>query len=188
MTKATSWFWNSTLPSASTICTSPASVGIQARLTVFNVSAVMTASTPGTFSASVSSIFLTRACACSPYLRAWLHVFPAWESCRSFRSLLEFNAIDLGGGVLDRLDDVLVAGAAADIARNAHPDVFLSRRRILLEQALRAQNHAGRAEAALQAVHHPKTFLQRRQRTVGIGDAFDGGDVGTLCLHGKHGA
>ena len=47
MTKATSWFWNSTLPSASTICTSPASVGIQARLTVFSVSAVSTATTPG---------------------------------------------------------------------------------------------------------------------------------------------
>ena len=72
MTKATSWFWNSTLPSASTICTSPASVGIQARLTVFSVSAVSTATTPGTAAALVVSIFLMRACACgervkSPY-------------------------------------------------------------------------------------------------------------------------
>jgi hypothetical protein len=33
-------------------------------LTVFSVSAVITASTPGTFSASLSSIFLTRAWAC----------------------------------------------------------------------------------------------------------------------------
>src|SRR4029434_3283426 len=64
ITKATSWFWNNTLPSASTICTSPASVGIQARLTVLSVSAVMTATTPGTAAALVESIFLTRAWAC----------------------------------------------------------------------------------------------------------------------------
>ena len=43
MTKATSWFANSTLPSASTICTSPARVGIQASLTGFSSSAVSTA-------------------------------------------------------------------------------------------------------------------------------------------------
>src|SRR6476646_7291140 len=183
MTKATSWFWNSTLPSASTICTSPASVGIQARLTVFSVSAVITASTPGTFSASSPLIDLTRACACGPCLRVWLRVVPAWESCRSFRGLLEFDAIDLVGGVLDCLDDVLVAGAAADIARNADADFFLRWRRVLLEQPLRAHDHAGRAEAALQAVHHAETFLQRRQRAVGIGDALDSGDLGALGLH-----
>jgi hypothetical protein len=72
MTKATSWFWNSTLPSASTIWTSPASVGIHARFTVLRVSAVSTATTPGTAAAFVVSIFLTRAWPCgervkSPY-------------------------------------------------------------------------------------------------------------------------
>jgi hypothetical protein len=63
-TNATSWFWNSTLPSAKTICTSPAKVGIQARLTVLSVSAVITANTPGTFSASSLLIDFTRAWAC----------------------------------------------------------------------------------------------------------------------------
>ena len=72
MTKATSWFWNSTLPSAKTICTSPESVGIQARLTGLSSSAVSTAITPGTAAALEMSIFLMRACACgertkSPY-------------------------------------------------------------------------------------------------------------------------
>ena len=38
------------------------SVGIQASFTVFSFSAVRTASTPGTFSAALSSIFLMRAC------------------------------------------------------------------------------------------------------------------------------
>src|SRR6185312_15109417 len=99
-------------------------------------------------------------------LRAWLRVVPAWESCRSFRGLLKFCAIDPGGGKLDRPDDVLIAGAAADVAGDADPDFLLARRGILLEQPLRAHDHARRAEAALQAVHHAKTFLQRRQRTV----------------------
>ena len=53
---------------------------------------------------------------------------------------------------------------------------------------MRAHDHAGRAEAALQAVHHAETFLQRRQRAVGVGDAFDGGDVAALGLHREHGA
>ncbi len=61
MTKATSWFANSTLPSASTICTSPASVGIQASLTGFSSSAVSTAFTPGKAAALLTSIFLIRA-------------------------------------------------------------------------------------------------------------------------------
>src|SRR5215469_7629409 len=53
---------------------------------------------------------------------------------------------------------------------------------------MRAHDHAGRAEAALQAVHHAKAFLQRRQRAVGIGHAFDGGDLAAIGLHGEHGA
>src|SRR5215475_13284088 len=53
---------------------------------------------------------------------------------------------------------------------------------------MRAKNHAGRAEAALQAVHHAKAFLQCRQRAVGIGHALDGRDIRALRLHGEHGA
>ena len=70
MTKATSWFWNSTLPSASTTCTSPASVGIQARFTVLSVSAVSTATTPGTAVAFEVSIFLMRAWPCGERVKS----------------------------------------------------------------------------------------------------------------------
>jgi hypothetical protein len=113
---------------------------------------------------------------------------PSRAAVRCSRGLLEFNAVDLVGGVLDCLDDVLVAGAAADIARDPYPDLFFRRPWVFLEQPLRADDHAGRAEAALQAVHHAETFLQRRQRTVGIRHALDRDDFRALGLHRKHGA
>ena len=93
MTKATSWFWNRTLPSASTICTSPASVGIQARLTVFSVSAVITATTPGTAAAFVVSIFLTR----------------AWRVRRAVEFAVEH------AGQLDVVDVIALALGEADV-------------------------------------------------------------------------
>ena len=61
MTKATSWPWNSTLPSASTICLSPASVGIQCSPSGSRSAAVSTATTPGSASAAALSIETTRA-------------------------------------------------------------------------------------------------------------------------------
>src|SRR6266540_2761180 len=53
---------------------------------------------------------------------------------------------------LHRLDDVLVAGAAADVPRDGPADVLLRRVRVLLEQGRRHQQHRRGAEAALQAV------------------------------------
>src|SRR5215831_12937350 len=52
--------------------------------------------------------------------------------------------------VLHRLDDVLVARAAAEIARHPIADLLFRRIRILLEQPVRARDHARRAVAALQ--------------------------------------
>src|SRR5882672_3600195 len=188
MTKATSWFWNSTLPSASTICTSPASVGIQARLTVFSVSAVMTATTPGTAAALAVSIFFTRACACSRRLRVSRRARRMLGSGRSFCGLLHWRRVELVSGVLDGFDDVLVAGAAAKIAGNAEANFFFARRRVLPQQPVGAHDHARRAEAALQSVHFTEALLQRVQRAVGIGHALDGANVGAIRLHREHGA
>jgi len=66
------------------------------------------------------------------------------------------------GGKLDGLDNLAVAGASADIAGNAVPDFVLRRLRIFFQEPMRAQDHAGRAEAALQAVHLAEAFLQMR--------------------------
>src|SRR6202022_4826180 len=54
--------------------------------------------------------------------------------------------------VLNGLDDVDVAGATTQVARDAAPDLGLGRAGIFREQRLRAQQHARRAEAALQPV------------------------------------
>src|SRR6185295_18714112 len=102
---------------------------------------------------------LPRACACSPCPAASRRAPPWMASCRSFRGLLDGRAGQLGGGVLNGLHDVLVAGAAAEIAGDAEPDLVLARVRILLQQAVGPHDHAGRAIAALQPMHLAETLL-----------------------------
>src|SRR5690349_16904326 len=93
----------------------------------------------------------------------------------------------LGCRGFDRVDDVLVAGATAEIAFEAVPDFLFSRVRIPFEQLSRGHDHAGRAEAALQAVLIPERLLDRMQVAVG-GQAFDGGELAPIGLNGEHGA
>src|ERR1700694_4784617 len=57
-----------------------------------------------------------------------------------------------GGRHLHRLDDVGVAGAAAQVARDAPADFILGGVRVMFEQRDRAEHHARGAEAALQAM------------------------------------
>src|SRR5262249_61978218 len=64
-------------------------------------------------------------------------------------------------GVLNGVDDVLVAGAATEITGEALPDLTLRRRRRVLEQRHRRHDHPRRAEAALQAVLLPEPPLHR---------------------------
>src|SRR5258708_6595720 len=68
------------------------------------------------------------------------------------------------GRHLHGLDDVDVAGAAAQVARDAPADLVLARVRVVLEQGDRAEHHAWRAEPALQAVLVDKGGLHRVQR------------------------
>src|SRR5712672_764143 len=53
---------------------------------------------------------------------------------------------------LDRLDDVLIAGAAADVSLERVPNLVLGRTRVLSEQAHRGEHHPARAIAALKRV------------------------------------
>ena len=92
----------------------------------------------------------------------------------------------LGRGGLNRLHNVLVTGAAAEIAGDAVPDLLLRRVRVLLEEAVGAGDHPGRAEAALQAMMLAKGVLQRMQRAVRLRHALDRKDFGAVRLHGKH--
>src|SRR5207248_2987853 len=85
------------------------------------------------------------------------------------------------GGVLDRLDDVHVAGAAANVARDRPTDLFLARVGVALEQRRAHQHHARRAEAALQAVLFVEAGLDRRQGRA-LREALDSHDVAALHL------
>src|SRR2546427_10287680 len=57
-----------------------------------------------------------------------------------------------GGGFPDRGDDVVVAGAAADVALDRVADLFVRRVGVAGEEIGRGHDHSGGAEAALQAV------------------------------------
>ena len=58
---------------------------------------------------------------------------------------------------------------------------------IALEQLLDCHDHAGRTEAALQAMLVPEGFLDRVQIAV-CGESFNGEDVAAVRLDGEHGA
>src|ERR1700751_3982231 len=80
--------------------------------------------------------------------------------------------------VQHRLDNVVVAGAAADIAFKlmAHGR-FIELAAIAVDDVDRGHDHARRAEAALQAMIVAERRLHRMQLGA-LGDTFDGGDIG----------
>ena len=91
--------------------------------------------------------------------------------------------------VEDGGDDVLVAGAAADVAFEPMPHVAFCRRRIAPGEIDGAHHHAGRAEAALQPVVPVESLLHRVERALfaaGRGQALDGGDGGAVGGDRKH--
>src|SRR5581483_4982780 len=63
------------------------------------------------------------------------------------------------GSSLDGLDDVLIAGATAQVAVQTIANLFFGGIRIAFDDLLCGHDHSGRAEAALQAVLVPKRFL-----------------------------
>src|SRR2546426_11150070 len=90
------------------------------------------------------------------------------------------------GALLDRLDDVLVAGAAAEVAVEPAADLLFGGGRVVLHQVDRAHHHARRAEAALQPVAVVEGHLHRVQLAVLRRQALDGGDLGAMHLCGQH--
>ena len=84
-------------------------------------------------------------------------------------------------GVLDRLDDVDVAGTAAQHAGHGRPDVFV-RTFGVLQEFVQGHQQARRAEPALQPVLFPEPVLNRVQ-TVAPGKSFDGQRPAAVGLH-----
>src|SRR5947208_86816 len=82
----------------------------------------------------------------------------------------------LGRGGSHGVDDVLIPGAAAQIAFDAMADLGVRGRRVPLEQLLGRHDHARRAESALESMLIPEGLLDGVQIAVG-GQTLDGEDV-----------
>src|SRR5262245_46383692 len=225
-TAATSWLWYITVSVGSTICLSPARVGIQWSPAFSRSAPVITAATPGTLSASVVSM---------PTIFAWAYGLRTMSSqswpgrltssmysplprmkrgsslrltewpmppisagvCRiSVISRLRADGLGRAGGrrghcpqlagrLLDRLHDVHVAGAAAEVAADPVADLLLRRVRVLAEQPGRLHDHPGGAEAALEAVLVPESLLERMERGP-VGHPLDRPDLGAVRLDREH--
>src|SRR6185437_9066266 len=89
----------------------------------------------------------------------------------------------------NRLDDIVVAGAAADVAfqllaNSAVVEVIA----LTAHHIDRGHDHAGRAIAALQAVVLAERLLHWMQRTVRRSQTLNGEYVGAFQLQRQHGA
>src|SRR3972149_10205846 len=87
----------------------------------------------------------------------------------------------LAGCVLDSSDGRLVAGAAAEVALQAVPDLLVAWVRMPLEDLQPRQHHPRRAEAALQPMLLPEALLDGVELPV-PGQSLDREDVGSVGL------
>src|SRR5512134_3584666 len=89
------------------------------------------------------------------------------------------------GGSGDRVDDLAVAGAAAQVAFDAAADRGFARARVALDQVARLHDEARGAEAALhRAVRHERV----PQALAGLGSryAFDGDELARVAVDREH--
>ena len=91
-----------------------------------------------------------------------------------------FDILPRGGH--DRLDDVVVAGAAADVAVQVVADLGLGRLRVVLQQRRSPPSSCPACRSRIAARGDPGTPAARRQRAVAVGHALDRGDLGALRL------
>src|SRR5437763_7563918 len=86
---------------------------------------------------------------------------------------------------LHRFDDVLIARAPADVARQRPADLLLGWARVLGEQRSAGEHHAGRTEAALQSVLLFEPLLDRVERAAAA-EPFHRCDLASVGLYGEH--
>src|SRR5712672_866636 len=84
-----------------------------------------------------------------------------------------------------RIDDRLIAGAAAVISGKMLADFLAVRFALLLQQILRGHQHARRAVAALKGVAVTKGSLEIGDLTA-VGQSLDGFDRCAMRLHREH--
>src|SRR5205807_3902823 len=105
------------------------------------------------------------------------------SSFRALRSkLARFAAAARACDLLNRIDDCLVAGAAAVISGQVPADLISGGNAAGAQQFLRAEQHARRAKPALQGVAADECLLQIGDLAA-VGYAFDGFDADAVALH-----
>src|SRR6476661_10545916 len=110
---------------------------------------------------------------------------PTYVSVVAMGSPSAFRAAHLTGGVQDRLDDVLVPCAPAEVPLEGLTDLRLCWRRVLLQVAGGRHQHAQRAVPAVESVVPVERILQRLQGPVRPGQRFDRRDLATVRLGGE---
>jgi len=85
----------------------------------------------------------------------------------------------------DRVDDVLIASAPAEISLEPGADAFLGRLRLTPEQFQRTHDHARGAETALQGVMLAKGRLQRMLGITRLAQALNRVDRCSVSLNGQ---
>src|SRR5256712_9146969 len=174
---------------------------------------VKTATTPGCRVAAEMSIFRMRAWACGLRTKAAYVMPPSFKSSTywprpvmnrgSSRRLIDFpnkrSAATVAmtatsllrghvlGRPLDRLDDVVVARAPAQVTLELVPDQLLRWLGVALEHLVDRHDHARRAEPALEPVLLPESLLDRVQLAV-LRQPLDRHDIGAVRLDGEEGA
>src|SRR5918994_1376391 len=91
----------------------------------------------------------------------------------------------LAGGVLDRLDDPQVAGAAAEVACERLAELLVARVRVLAKKRLHRHEEARRTEAALERVSLVERALKRVELPV-RGQPFHRPERPPVRLHCEH--
>ena len=84
-----------------------------------------------------------------------------------------------------RFYDLDVAGAPAQVARNALFDFVIRGILCLIKECLGRHDHAGRAETALHCTVLDKGLLQGMELSIGICKTLDRGDASPLRLEGR---
>ncbi len=84
----------------------------------------------------------------------------------------------------DRLNDLGVAGTAAEVAGDGDPDIFFGGSRVLIEKSEGAHDHARGTETALDGPVIDKGLLKGVKPLL-IGKAFNGNNLATSTLAGQ---
>jgi len=87
------------------------------------------------------------------------------------------------GGVTNGFYDVLIAGAAAQVAAQSPADGLLVWLWLLVKELEHGHEYPGSAEAALQTMLLRERLLNGVQRTIRWGQTFDGSHLVADCLH-----